>query len=75
MMTLIYFWFRPQSIEENFSGIHLAGGVHMGRDRQEKKLRKSGRVESDRDQALHYPGATKLQSPEEARKLNDGKYS
>ncbi len=51
------------------------GGGMMGRDRQEKKLRKSGQVESDRDQALHYPGATKLQSPEEAHRLNDGKQS
>ena len=51
------------------------GGDNMGNDRQEKKLKNSSRVESDRDQALHYPGATKLQSPEEARKLNDGKYS
>jgi len=47
--------------------------VRMGKDRQEKKLRASRRVESDRDQALHYPGATKLSSPEEARGLNDGK--
>lgn len=47
----------------------------MGKDRQEKKLRESGRVESDRDQSLHYPGATGLQTPEEARKLNDGKKS
>lgn len=47
----------------------------MGKDRQEGKLRKARRVESDRDQALHYPGATKMESPEEARKLNDGKYS
>ncbi|WP_075982144.1 YpzI family protein [Bacillus massilinigeriensis] len=47
----------------------------MGRDRQEKKLRKSKDVGLDRDQALHYPGSTKLQSPEEARKLNDSKYS
>jgi hypothetical protein len=46
----------------------------MGKDRQEKKLRESRRVESDRDQALHYPGSTKLSSPEEARDLNDGKY-
>lgn len=46
----------------------------MGKDRQEKKLKESRRVESDRDQALHYPGATKLSSPEEARDLNDGKY-
>ena len=46
----------------------------MGKDRQEKKLKASRRVESDRDQALHYPGATKLSGPEEARDLNDGKY-
>lgn len=45
----------------------------MGKDRQEKKLKASHRVESDRDQALHYAGATKLQSPEEARELNDSK--
>lgn len=45
----------------------------MGKDRQEKKLKKSGRVESDRDQALHYPGATKMQSQEEAQSMNDGK--
>ncbi|UFU00291.1 YpzI family protein [Radiobacillus kanasensis] len=32
----------------------------MGRDRQEKKLRKEGKVEADRDQSLHYGGATKL---------------
>ena len=40
----------------------------MGKDRQEKKLRQSGRVESDRDQSLEYQGAAKLQSPDEARK-------
>lgn len=45
----------------------------MGRDRQEKKLKKSHRVESDRDQALHYGGATRLDTSEEARKLNDNK--
>jgi hypothetical protein len=45
----------------------------MGKDRQSEKLKKSRQVESDRDQALHYPGATKMSSPEEARKLNDGK--
>jgi len=45
----------------------------MGRDRQEKKLLKSTRTGKDRDQALHYPGSTKLSSPEEARDLNDGK--
>jgi len=45
----------------------------MGKDRQEKKLKASRRVESDRDQALHYPGSAKLSSTEEARGLNDGK--
>ena len=45
----------------------------MGKDRQEKKLKKSRTVESDRDQALHYDGATKMQSPAEARSLNDSK--
>ncbi|ARK30291.1 YpzI family protein [Halalkalibacter krulwichiae] len=40
----------------------------MGKDRQESKLRKSGHVESDRDQSLEYAGAAKLQSPEEARR-------
>lgn len=48
--------------------------LRMGRDRQERKLKASRRVESDRDQALHYPGSTKLQSPEEGRSLNDSKY-
>lgn len=45
----------------------------MGRDRQEKKLRESGRVESDRDQDLSKQGASKMSSPDEGRKLNDGK--
>lgn len=45
----------------------------MGKDRQEKKRRESKDVESDRDQALHYPGATKMSGPEEARKLNDNR--
>ena len=45
----------------------------MGKDRQEKKLRKSGKVGPDRDQALHFAGSTKMQSPDEARGLNDGK--
>ena len=49
--------------------------MRMGKDRQENVLKSSHKVESDRDQALHYPGATKLQSPEEAKKLNDSKYS
>lgn len=42
----------------------------MGRDRQEKKLKQSGRVESDRDQSLTYKGATSLESPEESRARN-----
>ncbi|MFV8828390.1 YpzI family protein [Alkalihalobacterium sp. APHAB7] len=40
----------------------------MGKDRQERKLRKSDKVELDRDQDLKYSGATKLEGPEEARK-------
>ncbi|SHG28641.1 YpzI family protein [Ornithinibacillus halophilus] len=44
----------------------------MGRDRQEKKLKQSGRVESDRDVGLRYKGRAKMSSPEEARRLNDG---
>ncbi|WP_096200955.1 YpzI family protein [Bacillus sp. FJAT-45350] len=40
----------------------------MGKDRQETKLRKEGKVASDRDQSLHYGGATKLEGPDEARK-------
>lgn len=40
----------------------------MGKDRQEKKLKQSRRVESDRDQSLELSGATKLEGPEEARK-------
>lgn len=42
----------------------------MGKDRQERKLRESRRVESDRDQSLQYPGATGLGTPEQARKQN-----
>ncbi|MFZ0371164.1 MAG: YpzI family protein [Halobacillus sp.] len=40
----------------------------MGKDRQEKKLKKSRKVESDRDQQLSYPGATAMEGPEEARR-------
>ncbi|WP_186580606.1 YpzI family protein [Aquibacillus kalidii] len=40
----------------------------MGKDRQEKKLRESGRVESDRDQGLDYGGATRVEAPEQANK-------
>jgi hypothetical protein len=43
----------------------------VGKDRQEKKLKKLRVVESDRDQSLHYPGATKLEGPDEARKRNE----
>lgn len=39
----------------------------MSKDRQEKKLRQSGRIESDRDQSLKYSGATRLEGPDEAR--------
>lgn len=42
----------------------------MGKDRQERKLRESRRVESDRDQSLQYPGANGLDTPEQARKQN-----
>ncbi|WP_156288980.1 YpzI family protein [Oceanobacillus salinisoli] len=44
----------------------------MGKDRQEKKLRQSGKVESDRDVGLRYKGTAKMSGPEEARRLNDG---
>jgi hypothetical protein len=40
----------------------------MGKDRQEKKLKESKKVESDRDQALHHDGSTRLEGPDEARK-------
>ncbi|WP_017755599.1 YpzI family protein [Calidifontibacillus oryziterrae] len=42
----------------------------MGRDRQETKLIKSGRVQSDRDQSLNNKGATILEGPDEARERN-----
>ncbi|EKN67369.1 YpzI-like protein [Schinkia azotoformans MEV2011] len=42
----------------------------MGRDRQEKKLRESGKVSSDRDQEIHNKGATILESPDASRELN-----
>lgn len=45
----------------------------MSKDRQEGKLKRSRRVESDRDQSIEYKGATKMSSPEEARRLNDNK--
>ncbi|MCA0147797.1 MULTISPECIES: YpzI family protein [Rossellomorea] len=40
----------------------------MGKDRQEKKLKQSKRVESDRDQGLHYNGATGVEGPEKAKR-------
>ncbi|WP_096188610.1 YpzI family protein [Evansella halocellulosilytica] len=40
----------------------------MGKDRQETKLRKERKVESDRDQSLHFQGSTKLESSKNARK-------
>jgi hypothetical protein len=43
----------------------------MGKDRQEAKQKKAGNVEADRDQALHYGGATRMESPEEARERNN----
>lgn len=39
----------------------------MGKDRQEKKLKKSEKIQSDRDQSIHYNGATKMEGPDEAR--------
>lgn len=44
--------------------------MNVGKDRQERKLKKEKRVESDRDQSLDYPGATKLEGPDQARKRN-----
>jgi hypothetical protein len=40
----------------------------MGKDRQERKLKKSRRVESDRDQQLTNPGASTMEGPDETRK-------
>ncbi|WP_349407582.1 YpzI family protein [Pseudalkalibacillus sp. SCS-8] len=42
----------------------------MGKDRQEKKLKQSGRVESDRDRGVRFKGATRLDTPEEAQREN-----
>ncbi|MGD6815740.1 YpzI family protein [Metabacillus sp. 84] len=42
----------------------------MGKDRQEKKLKQSKRVESDRDQSLENNGAASMESPEQSRKRN-----
>lgn len=43
----------------------------VGKDRQEKKLKQSRRVESDRDQSLSYKGAARLDTPDEARERNE----
>ncbi|MGM7636130.1 YpzI family protein [Bacillus sp. Hm123] len=44
----------------------------MGKDRQEKKLKNKRQVESDRDQALHYGGATRFEKEGEAgRNIHD----
>lgn len=40
----------------------------MGKDRQEKKLKQSGQVQSDRDQQISYPGATTLETSKNSRK-------
>ncbi|HHY73151.1 MAG TPA: YpzI family protein [Bacillus bacterium] len=42
----------------------------MGRDRQEKKLKQSKKVASDRDPELHNKGATMLEGPDASRSLN-----
>ncbi|KYD18448.1 YpzI family protein [Parageobacillus thermoglucosidasius] len=42
----------------------------MGRDRQEKKLKQSHRVESDRDQSIEHKGATRLEGQGAARERN-----
>ncbi|PRS69388.1 YpzI family protein [Bacillus sp. NMTD17] len=42
----------------------------MGKDRQEKRLKASKRVESDRDQSIHHKGATVLEGPDSARRRN-----
>ncbi|NNV05752.1 YpzI family protein [Geobacillus sp. C56-T2] len=42
----------------------------MGKDRQEKKLKQSRQVQSDRDQSLSYQGAARLDTPAEARERN-----
>jgi hypothetical protein len=57
----------------NFVKSYMWEVQKMSKDRQETKLRKSGHVASDRDPSLENDGATKLSSPEEARRLNDNK--
>ncbi|URM43001.1 YpzI family protein [Bacillus velezensis] len=42
----------------------------MGKDRQEKKLKASRRVESDRDDSIHHKGATSLEQNGNSEKEN-----
>jgi len=49
----------------------MKGGFKMGKDRQERKLMKERRVESDRDQSITFQGNTKLESPGDSRKRNE----
>ncbi len=46
----------------------MEGLILVGKDRQEKKLKQSKKVESDRDQAITYPGATKLETQNKEKK-------
>ncbi len=74
MLTAISNYFFPKCIKMKLTTmLNVRRWLTMGKDRQEKKLRESGRVESDRDVGLRYKGSTKMSSPEEARRLNDGK--
>ncbi len=42
--------------------------ILMGKDRQEKKLKNKKKVESDRDQSIHYSGATRYEKDGEKGK-------
>jgi hypothetical protein len=59
----------PNSFINNRNTCNKEVGA-MGKDRQERKMKQSRRVESDRDQSLQYPGATGLDTSEQARKQN-----
>ena len=44
----------------------------MGKDRQEKKLKQIRKVESDRDEALHFGGATRYEKVgEKGKPINE----
>ncbi len=45
-------------------------GYDLGKDRQTRKHKEARLTESDRDQSIDYPGATRLDTPEEARDIN-----